>query len=177
MKLVFLQTDLGDCEAALADLKRAVAISPMQHEETPHIERIHFLASRSADSAASAEVAKMEAIIESMQSELKRDPLYVPSEFWVFHANFHLELLRRYGIANLKRTVAHNYQNWLICSVQDPQFLTMLAKWPEHASVQPLLNEIEAPSHVGFHLTRDSLSRNIHWHSAKAGRCTSLPLV
>jgi putative sugar O-methyltransferase len=155
MKLVFLQTDLGYYEAALEDLKRAVAISPMQNDEKQHFERIQFLASRSTDPAAGAEVAEMDATIEAMQSELRKNPLYIPSEFWDFYANYHLGLLRRYGIENLKRTVAHNYQNWLICSVQDPQLLTMLNKWPEHASVQPLLNEIETPSHVGFHLSLD----------------------
>jgi putative sugar O-methyltransferase len=56
---------------------------------------------------------------------------------------------------NFKRTVSHNYQNWLITSINDPQLRSMLSQWPRHASAEPLLNRIEAPSHVGYHASRN----------------------
>jgi putative sugar O-methyltransferase len=50
--------------------------------------------------------------------------------------------------------VSHNYQNWLITSLDDMQLRSMLSQWPRHSSAQPLLSEIESPSHVGYHHSR-----------------------
>jgi putative sugar O-methyltransferase len=117
----------------------------------PHIARLRYLAARAKDPLAAAEHNALEATVARMNAELARNPLYMMGEFWAYYGSHHLKLLRFYGAENFKRTVAHNYQNWLIVTLDDPQLRAMLAKWPEIGSIEPLLNEIEAPSHVGYH--------------------------
>jgi len=117
----------------------------------PHIARLRLLAARAKDPSAAAERETMEATVARMNAELARNPLYTAGEFWSYHGSHHLQLLRIYGTENFKRTVSHNYQNWLIVTLDDPQLRAMLAQWPRIGSVEPLLNEIEAPSHAGYH--------------------------
>jgi putative sugar O-methyltransferase len=84
-----------------------------------------------------------------MEAEIRRRPLYVPSEFWDSWGRFNDKLLADYGIENFKRTVSHNYQNWMMTSPNDSQVRRLHELWPTHRSHQPWLNTMEAPDHVG----------------------------
>lgn len=151
INLSFAQTDLGLFEDAVRSIERAALLCDNQLDTAPYIKRIHFIAKRRADPAAARDTAEMNAAIDAMNDELERAPLYASSSFWEHVGRIHVEMLRLYGFENFKRTVAHNYQNWLITDTRDPQFCSMISNWPRHNSRQPLINDIEAPSHVGFH--------------------------
>lgn len=155
LSLAFVHTELGDFETAESYVRRAAFISPTGFDSIPHLERIRFLKRRAKDPETARATAEFDATVTAINNELWRNPLYAPSEFWAVHGQYHVELIRRYGIGNFKRTVSHNYQNWTITSINDPQLQTMLAKWPTHGSAQPLLNDIETPSHVGYHSDLD----------------------
>ena len=93
--------------------------------------------------------------IECMDTELTINPLYIPGELWTFFGNYHLELLKAYGVENFKRTVSHNYQNWLISHPSDLQFQKLLDTWVHHRRIEPFINNIERPDHVGIHGNMD----------------------
>jgi putative sugar O-methyltransferase len=141
-------------EADRADEAEAVCRSAFGAGGPAHFARLRFLVARARDPATVVELRALDQALAAMDAEIARQPLYVASEFWSFWGRYHVELLRRYGMGNFKRTVSHNYQNWLIASIDDPQFRSMLSNWPRHASAQPLLNRIEVPSHVGYHDSR-----------------------
>ena len=129
----------------------AVCAAAFGDRAAPHLGRLRILVARAKDPAATAGRAELDATIARMMAELARQPLYQASEFWTYHGSHHLQLLQLYGLEHFKRTVSHTYQNWFITSPDDPQLRAMLAQWPRHNSVEPLLNEIETPSHVGYH--------------------------
>jgi len=142
---------LAEGRAAEAE---AVCAAAFGAAAAPHLERLRFLVARAQDPAAATEIAALDAALDAMNRELGRNPLYAASEFWTFWGTYHAALLRTYGMDNFKRTVAHNYQNWLITSLNDPQLRAMLSNWPRHGSAEPLLTAIETPSHVGYHHSR-----------------------
>lgn len=117
-------------------------------------DRLRFLKERAEDPAAAAEVQAMHSILRRMNQELARKALYVPSAFWGPFAALHVYLLERYGVENFKRTVAHNYHNWLMVDRNDHQVQRLLDLWSTHLSSQPLRNAAELPSDVGFHHTK-----------------------
>ncbi|MBV8165541.1 MAG: hypothetical protein JO021_02035, partial [Alphaproteobacteria bacterium] len=117
----------------------------------PHLGRLRVLAQRARDPATRAATTELETTVAAMLAELARQPLYTASEFWSYHGNHHLLLLRLYGLEHFKRTVGHIYQNWMITAFDDPQLRTMLAQWPVHNSREPLRNAVERPSHAGYH--------------------------
>lgn len=83
------------------------------------------------------------AMLDAVNRELEKVPEATPSKFWVSHATDHVNLLVKYGLANFKRTVAHNYYNWLTVSINDPQIRSLIQLWPAHGSVEPLVDEME----------------------------------
>ncbi|MEJ0070437.1 MAG: putative sugar O-methyltransferase [Pseudomonadota bacterium] len=146
---------LGEAEALLfagrvADAE-ALCTTAFGAGAAPYIARLRFLLARAQDPATGAECIALDAAITQMNAELARNPLYSASEYWVDHGGRHRALLLNYGMANFKRTVSHNYQNWLIVTQSDPQLQAMLAQWPRYGSAEPWSNEIETPSHVGYH--------------------------
>lgn len=62
--------------------------------------------------------------IERMQRDVALGPeIYRPGEFWTDLLARNIEMIRDSGIANLKRTVANNYYNWLVTKQKDPQLV------------------------------------------------------
>lgn len=62
----------------------------------------------------------------------------------------HEGMLDAFGIDNFKRTVSHNYQNWLIARAEDRQWQGLRAIWQQERFIEPLLNTIEAVDDAGF---------------------------
>jgi len=141
----------GDHEVAEDSLRKAAALCPDDPRVGPHLGRVRFLRSRSRDAEVERTTRSMLATLDSMDREIKSDPIYVPSNFWTKHGRFHVELLERYGIENFKRTVSHHYQNWYMISRDDPQVRQLFRTWPTHLSLEPWYNTIEVPDHVGMH--------------------------
>ena len=115
----------------------------------PHLSRVRFIKDRRASPVAKTADAELRASVAAMADEIRHDALYVPGEFWQTVGKFNDKLLADYGIENFKRTLSHNYQNWMMAAEDDPQVRQLLALWPQHKSHQPWLNAIEAPDHVG----------------------------
>ena len=139
--------DAGNEDQAEEILLQALPLDPAS--VAPHLSRVRFMKDRRASSLAKTADAELRASIAAMEDEIRRDALYVPSEFWHTTGKFHKKWLADYGIENFKRTVSHNYQNWLMATEDDPQVRQLLALWPQHKSHQPWLNAMEAPDHVG----------------------------
>lgn len=85
-------------------------------------------------------------MLEAVNRELATVPSVMPSKFWTTHANRHVELLTKFGLRNFKRTVAHNYYNWVTVSVTDKQVSRLLELWPVHGSSEALADEMEDPT-------------------------------
>jgi putative sugar O-methyltransferase len=145
----------GRFDEALELLGRAARINPANSRLEPHFGRIRFLISRSKDPSVPVEIRAMLDALELMNRELDRNPVYAASEFWNSAGAFHVELLKAYGIENFKRTVSHCYQNWMMVSLDDPQVRRLLETWVAHRKIEPFVNDIEHPDHVGFHLKLD----------------------
>jgi putative sugar O-methyltransferase len=142
-------SDSGDHAAAEQILEKAMSTAPMVSRLAPHLSRVRFLKARAASPAAPTATAELRATIAAMEAEIRRHPLYVPSEFWSSWGRFNDKLLSDYGIENFKRTVSHNYQNWMMMTAEDSQVRRLHELWPTHRSYQPWLNVVEAPDHVG----------------------------
>jgi putative sugar O-methyltransferase len=141
--------DVGENLRAEQALEKEMSIAPMDSRLGPHLARIRFLKARAANPAAAAANSELRASLAAMESEIRRHPLYVPSEFWATWGRFNERLLADYGIENFKRTVSHNYQNWMMTSMEDSQVRRLHELWPKHRSHLPWLNAIEVPDHVG----------------------------
>ena len=139
--------DAGNEHQAEEILLQALPLDPAS--VAPHLSRVRFMKNRRASALARTADAELRASVAAMEDEIRRDALYVPSDFWHTYGKFHDKLLADYGIENFKRTVSHNYQNWLMATEDDPQVRQLLALWPQHKSHQPWLNPMEAPDHVG----------------------------
>jgi putative sugar O-methyltransferase len=143
----------GSFEESLRLLDQAARVNPSNPRLEPHFSRVRFLISRSVDPAVPGEVRTMLDAVESMNRELNKKPIFAPGLFWSTHGTFHVELLKSYGIENFKRTVSHNYQNWLMVTLADSQVRRLLETWAGHRRIEPFVNGIERPDHVGFHLS------------------------
>jgi len=87
------------------------------------------------------------ATIEEMRRDVAAAPeIYRPGAFWEQLVEDNLDMLRREGIANLKRTVSNNYYNWLTVSLRDPQMQLALRRWLRHPSLAPLRGRMEPAS-------------------------------
>jgi len=82
-------------------------------------------------------------MLDAVNKELATVPEATPSKFWVSHANEHIDMLVKYGLSNFKRTVAHNYYNWLTVSISDHQIRSLIQLWPTHGSAEALSDEME----------------------------------
>jgi putative sugar O-methyltransferase len=94
--------------------------------------------------------AELESMATAVKRELARSPAVTPSLFWEEHAELHFELLARYGLDNFKRTLAHNYYNWLTLDFADPQIQRLFDLWPVHGSQEPFTDFLEKPGSVGM---------------------------
>lgn len=139
----------GDNARAEQVLVEAMAVAPGDPRIPPHLSRVRFLKARADDPETQAANRKMTVEIEAMKAEICRHTIYIPSEFWGTWGRFNDNLLLDYGVENFKRTVSHNYQNWMMVAKDDPQVRTLHEFWSTHQSHQPWLNAMEAPDHVG----------------------------
>jgi putative sugar O-methyltransferase len=155
IKSSILALNSGDYEEAERRLLQAAMLNPTDLKIPPHLTRIRFLKSRSTDDTVKMQTQNMLETINSMNKEIKSNQIYVPGDFWETLGKIHLQLLERYGIENFKRTISHNYQNWLMVSLDDPQVRQLFRTWPEHFTSEPWFNIIETPDHVGYHLERN----------------------
>jgi putative sugar O-methyltransferase len=89
--------------------------------------------------------------ITQVEAELQKNPLYQPSVFWEKHIRMHKYLLEVYGVENFKRTVSHNYQNWLMISMDDPQVRVLQELHPEYFLEKNQTIPSEDVTDVGFH--------------------------
>jgi putative sugar O-methyltransferase len=88
-------------------------------------------------------VAECRAMREAVEKELTTVPAVMPSKFWVTHAQKHIDILDKFGLQHFKRTVAHNYYNWLTISLQDAQISRLVELWHLHGSSEALGDEME----------------------------------
>jgi putative sugar O-methyltransferase len=139
---------------AMRMLERAGRINPRNSRIGPHLGRIQFLISRSRDARVPVATKAMLDALDAMNAELGKRPLYSAGEFWLQTGAFHVDLLKLYGLENFKRTVSHNYQNWLMVDLEDAQVQRIFQTWAQHRSIDPFVNTMEHPNHVGFHLER-----------------------
>ncbi|MEI8257252.1 MAG: putative sugar O-methyltransferase, partial [Deltaproteobacteria bacterium] len=105
---------------------------------------------RAASSEAKQEIAERRALLAKMRDSLDRDPFFKPSRFWDEIAQKHERMLDDFGVDNFKRTVAHNYQNWLITNEQEGQWQRLRELWREFPISQPLLNTVETVDDAGL---------------------------
>lgn len=94
-------------------------------------------------------VTEFYSMLDAVNKELTAVPEAMPSKFWVSHANEHIELLVKYGLPNFKRTVAHNYYNWLTLDTRDNQIRRLLELWSVHGSSEVFADEMEDPTTAG----------------------------
>jgi len=142
----------GDNERAEALLIKAAALDPGYYDIVAHLGRVRFLRERKLDPAARERDVEMLAAVASMNRELTSERnIYGAASFWETYGKFHVQLLERYGVENLKRTLSHHYQNWCMVSNEDPQVRRLHQTWLSNFDLEPWRNAIEAPTHVGVH--------------------------
>lgn len=98
------------------------------------------------------DVAAMAVLIDR---ELEKSPAVLPSRFWQEHGTQHFDLLMKHGLENFKRTVAHNYYNWLTINMADPQIGRLLDLWPHHSSMELFTDRMEPPGAAGMPVGAD----------------------
>ncbi len=116
----------------------------------PHLSRVRFLKARFADKDVQHQNHRMLTAINSMNREIKSNPIYIPGEYWNTVGKDHIRLLEQYGIENFKRTVSHHYQNWFMCTQNDEQVRQLYKTWKVHRAIEPWFNIIEVPDNVGM---------------------------
>jgi putative sugar O-methyltransferase len=149
-------THSGDYDSAEHSLLEAAEHDPTNPNIAPHLGRVRFLKARSVNSEAQRQTQEMLKTITEMNTELETNKIYVPGDFWGGVGKFHVNLLEQYGIENFKRTVSHHYQNWFMDDITDPQVQQLFRSWTTHFAIEPWINTIEIPDHVGFNKSMDS---------------------
>jgi putative sugar O-methyltransferase len=97
-----------------------------------------------------AEIRAFKATVMSAWEALEADPMFLPSDFWRQIGDKHERMLSTQGLGNFKRTVGHNYQNWLLIDPADAQVARLATIWGERRYPQVLLNTMEIPNNAGF---------------------------
>lgn len=111
--------------------------------------------------AAMPSLEDFHAMLDGVNMELAKVPEATPSKFWESHAVEHIDMLVKYGLTNFKRTVAHNYYNWLTVSISDHQIRSLIELWAMHGSAEALADEMEDLRNSGpqVHLFKDTDAR------------------
>lgn len=147
---------MGRSQEARDTLVNLAADFPAFVPAQSQLARIVKMDARAASPEAQQEIAERRALLAAMRAALDRDPFFKPSQFWNFIAEKHERMLDDFGIDNFKRTLAHNYQNWLICSEQDSQWQRLRTIWKAHPTYQPVLNSVEPVDDAGMIWNIDS---------------------
>lgn len=102
-----------------------------------------------------------------------------PSEFWNDLNHQHIEMLRRRGIRNFKRTLAQCYFTFAVESTRDPQMAALIEHWATDPSPDPLsvriIGDPQVESQMGLRYLRDCAAARSYelflglllWHSSK----------
>lgn len=114
--------------------------------------RILKLDARLVSDEAKRENAERRALIKAARASLENDPFFKPSRFWDQICAKHEQILDQFGIDNFKRSVTHQYQNWLIVNSQDIQWRRLLEIWKANRTWQPILNTVEGADDAGWDL-------------------------
>lgn len=145
----------GRFEEAESTYRSALASNAPPHQVTLKLQRVVSQLASSYDApgallvppgdgmATAPTIAEFYAMLEAVNKELASVPAVMPSKFWVSHASEHVDWLVKFGFSNFKRTVSHNYYNWLTLNVNDKQIRRLLDLWPVHGSSEALADEME----------------------------------
>jgi putative sugar O-methyltransferase len=88
--------------------------------------------------------------VEAINRELEKSSVQLTSDFWEKRGQIHVNMLLRHGIGNFKRTVAHNYGNWLTIDISNYQIQRLLSLWGVHKSMECLHDVMEPMGFSGF---------------------------
>jgi putative sugar O-methyltransferase len=181
--LAVLTHAMGKSQEARDALVILAADYPTFTRAQTQLARIVKMDARASSPEARQEIAERRALLATMRAALDRDPFFKPSLFWDEVAQKHERMLDTFGIDNFKRTVAHNFHNWLICKEQDVQWQQLRTIWKNRPTYQPVLNSIELVDDAGLnwdvetpyyplsdppHMTIYKLSVGILWEQALA---------
>jgi putative sugar O-methyltransferase len=111
--------------------------------------RLMAISRRRNQADASNENACLRERLSAMDEEIASDEIYMPSLFWQRHIAMHKYLLETYGVSNFKRTVSHNYQNWLMTSTTDPQVSRLAAI--TGTDFEEISDPVSPADDLGFH--------------------------
>jgi putative sugar O-methyltransferase len=140
----------GQSGEACNILRSTTAQLPWYLPAQAQLARMIKMDARARSDTTKKELAERATFLAAARATLDRDPFFKPSVFWTDVAAKHEQMLDRFGIENFKRTVGHNYQNWLIVEADDPQWIGLREIWKNEPSDQPLLNTVENVDDVGF---------------------------
>ena len=140
----------GQTEEARGLLLRTIAAVPWYLPAQTQLARMVRIDRRAASAEARAENAARRELLAAMRRALDRDPFFKPSDFWESIASKHERMLDDFGIDHFKRSVAHNYQNWLIVDPADSQWQRLRELWLKEGYVEPVLNTLEAVDDAGL---------------------------
>lgn len=140
----------GNYDKAIQLLEQKIKIGVNDSQIFLYLRLVKFLKKRAEDPKIIEQTQEMIDQIEIMDKEIKSKEIYIPGDFWNKTGKHHLDLLKQYGVENFKRTVSHHYQNWFMTNLNEPQVQQIHALWHEHKSLEPWVNTIETPDHIGF---------------------------
>lgn len=81
---------------------------------------------------------------------LSRNEITKPSEFWKAHLENHVRMLIETGLDNFKRTLGHNYINFLNGTPASVHFGSHLDLWKIHGSTDVFNYSSEKPGEIGL---------------------------
>ena len=141
---------MGRSQEAKDALLNLAADIPVFFPAQSQLARIVKMDARACSPEARQEIAERRALLATMRAALDRDPFFKPSRFWDIIAKKHERMLDDFGIDNFKRTLAHNFHNWLISTGQDHQWQRLRTIWKTRPTYQPVLNTIEMVDDAGL---------------------------
>jgi len=140
----------GRSNEARECLAYVISENPGYVRAQSQLARILKLDARLVSDEAQRENAERRALIEAARASLENDPFFKPSRFWDQICARHEQLLDQLGIDNFKRSVSHQYQNWLIRDTQDIQWRRLRKVWKANRTWQPVLNAVEGVDDAGW---------------------------
>ena len=143
---------MGKSNEAREFLVDVIFRNPGHVRAQSQLARILKLDARLASDEAKRENEERRALIEAARASLENDPFFKPSRFWDQICAKHEQILDQLGIDNFKRSVTHQYQNWLIHSNQDIQWRRLREIWKANGTWQPVLNTVEVADDAGWNL-------------------------
>jgi len=143
---------MGRSDEAREFLVNVISRNPGHVGAQSQLARLLKMDARLVSDEAKRENADRRALIQAARASLEKDPFFKPSLFWAQFGVKHEQLLDQLGINNFKRSVAHQYQNWLIYSNQDIQLRRLLELWKTNRTWQPVLNTVEGADDAGWNV-------------------------